>query len=317
MHAARARRRRPLGLRAAETLASAGLGRTRQRHARDAKRPRPGVLGSPRVNDAAHAFAIARRRACRGAVVAGRRPALSADAPASVSIAVTWDGLLHESTAAVLVTSIESRPVWENGRIYTYTRVRVDRLVAGDLLGGGDTWIRTMGGVVGKVGQIVEGEAAFAPGESSLLFVHPGPVGAFVVTARGQGQFPLVAPGAKLPAAHRQELRGRHAGRSARRQRGDGRPAPRGRDASRSSCRRSRRGGRLRLGRGAWTLSGSRAGPAREGRPSFWSPSSRSPSRRRAARARSAGRPRADFPRTSRRPPINAIPTTTRHGARR
>jgi hypothetical protein len=125
-------------------------------------------------------------------------PLFSADAPASVSIAVTWDGLLHESTAAVLVTSIESRPVWENGRIYTYTRVHVDRSVAGDLRAGDDAWIRTMGGVVGKVGQIVEGEAAFAPGESSLLFVHPGPVGAFVVTARGQGQFPLVAPDPKL-----------------------------------------------------------------------------------------------------------------------
>jgi hypothetical protein len=113
------------------------------------------------------------------------------DAPASVSIAVTWESLLHESTAAVLVTSIDSRPVWENGRIYTYTRVHVDRSVAGDLGENSDAWVRTMGGVVGKVGQIVEGEAAFAPGESSLLFVHPGPVGAFVVTARGQGQFPL------------------------------------------------------------------------------------------------------------------------------
>ena len=34
-----------------------------------------------------------------------------------------------------------------------------------------------MGGVVGKVGQIVEGEAAFAPGETSLLFLRPGPGG--------------------------------------------------------------------------------------------------------------------------------------------
>jgi hypothetical protein len=107
------------------------------------------------------------------------------DARASVSIAVTWDGLLKESSAAALVTSMEARPVWENGRIYTYTHVRVDRAVAGELASGGDAWIRTMGGIVGKVGQIVEGEASFAPGESSLLFVHPGPVGAFVVTARG------------------------------------------------------------------------------------------------------------------------------------
>jgi hypothetical protein len=122
------------------------------------------------------------------------------DARASVSIAVTWDGLLKESTAAALITSMEARPVWENGRIYTYTHVRVDRAVAGELASGGDAWIRTMGGIVGKVGQIVEGEASFAPGERSLLFVHPGPVGALVVTARGQGQFPVVADDPKQPA---------------------------------------------------------------------------------------------------------------------
>jgi hypothetical protein len=123
---------------------------------------------------------------------------LATDAHASVSIAVTWDGLLHESTAAAFVTSFEARPVWENGRIYTYTHVRLDRVVAGDLASGGDAWIRTLGGIVGKVGQIVEGEASFAPGERSLLFVHPGPVGAFVVTARGQGQFAVASDDPKV-----------------------------------------------------------------------------------------------------------------------
>jgi len=120
---------------------------------------------------------------------------VEARASASVSIAVTWDGLLHESSAAAVVTSVESRPVWENGRIYTYTRVHVDRPVAGVLGTGSEAWIRTMGGIVSNVGQIVEGEAAFAPGETSFLFLRPGPVGAYVVTARGQGQFPVVADG--------------------------------------------------------------------------------------------------------------------------
>jgi hypothetical protein len=123
-------------------------------------------------------------------------PLLETSAAASVSIAATWDGLLHESTAAALVTAMESQAVWENGRIYTYTHVHVDRPVAGALGTGSDPWIRTMGGVVGKVGQLVEGEASFAPGEGSLLFLRPGPAGAFVVTARAQGQFPIVNDGA-------------------------------------------------------------------------------------------------------------------------
>jgi hypothetical protein len=117
----------------------------------------------------------------------------TADAHASVSIAITWGGLLRESTAVAVATPVESHSAWEGGRIYTYTRVRVDRAVAGDLPAGSEAWVRTMGGIVGKIGQIVEGEAILAPGQASLLFVRAGPPGAFEVTARGQGQFPIVS----------------------------------------------------------------------------------------------------------------------------
>jgi hypothetical protein len=123
----------------------------------------------------------------------------SSDAHASVSIAVTWDALLKQSSSAVVVTPVESRAVWEDGRIYTYTHLRVDRGVAGELTAGADAWVRTMGGVVGKVGQLVEGEPVFVPAQPSLVFLHAGPVGAFEVTARGQGQFPIVADDPKLP----------------------------------------------------------------------------------------------------------------------
>ena len=121
---------------------------------------------------------------------------LVTDARASVSIAVSWDALLRESTAAALVTPVDGRSLWENDRIYTYTRVRVERVVAGDLKAGSDAWVRTMGGVVGKIGQVVDGEPVLARGQTSLLFLHTipqRPAGAFDVTARGQGQFPVVA----------------------------------------------------------------------------------------------------------------------------
>jgi hypothetical protein len=125
---------------------------------------------------------------------------LAADtARASVSIQVTWDGLLRESSAAVMATSVETRSVWENGRIYTYARLHVDRAIEGDLPVGGEAWVRTMGGVVGKLGQMVDGEAVLTAGQSGLLFLHPGPPGAYVVTARGQGQFPLVQDDPKAP----------------------------------------------------------------------------------------------------------------------
>jgi hypothetical protein len=117
---------------------------------------------------------------------------LAGDVHASVSIAVTWDGLLRESTAAAVVTPIESTSVWENGRIYSYARVHVDRGVAGELATGSEAWVRTMGGVVGRIGQLVDGEAVLALAQPSLLFLHSGPIGALEVTARGQGQFPVV-----------------------------------------------------------------------------------------------------------------------------
>ncbi len=113
-------------------------------------------------------------------------------ASASVSLPVTWAALVGGSSAAAFVTPQEARAVWEDGRICTYTHVRVDRAVAGELATGGDAWVRTLGGVVGKVGQIVDGEAVFSPGRASLVFLRRGPAGAFDVTARGQGQFPVV-----------------------------------------------------------------------------------------------------------------------------
>ncbi|MDP9149079.1 MAG: hypothetical protein M3O36_03935, partial [Myxococcota bacterium] len=110
-------------------------------------------------------------------------------AKASVSIAVTWDGLLRGSAAAAIATPVQSTAVWEDGRICTYTRVRIDRVMAGTMATGDEAWVRTLGGIVGDIGQLVEGEAALDAGRPSLLFLRSGPVGAFEVTARGQGQF--------------------------------------------------------------------------------------------------------------------------------
>ena len=134
-----------------------------------------------------------------GAIVAA---GLAGDANASVSIAVTWEGLVSQSSAVAVLTAVESHGAWENGRIFTYTRLHVDRAVEGDMATGGEVLVRTLGGVVGEIGQRVEGEAAFDVGKPCLVFAHPGPPGAYVVTARGQGAFPVV-PGAEPQAPPR------------------------------------------------------------------------------------------------------------------
>jgi hypothetical protein len=126
------------------------------------------------------------------------------DGAASTSIAVSLDALVLGSSAAAFVTPVTQNSRWEAGRIFTYTDVHVDDLVAGEPAGDALT-IRTMGGDVGHIGQVVEGEAVLTVGRPSLLFVHPAAAitpstasspaepgaSTFVVTGRAQGQFPV------------------------------------------------------------------------------------------------------------------------------
>jgi hypothetical protein len=103
-----------------------------------------------------------------------------------VSTAVLFEDLVRRSDAVATVTPVEQWVGWEDGRVVTYTRVRVDRVVAGSVAAG--LWVRTMGGVVGRVGQIVEGEPSFATGQTSLVFLRQKP-DSLEVVARAQGQF--------------------------------------------------------------------------------------------------------------------------------
>ena len=115
------------------------------------------------------------------------------DAQASVSIAVAYDALVKDADAVGVATPVETKSVWEDGRIYSYTRIKIDQGVAGELATGGEGWVRTMGGVVGKVGQLVDGEAVFTPGKSSLVFLRKFKLGgSWEVSARAQGQYPVV-----------------------------------------------------------------------------------------------------------------------------
>jgi hypothetical protein len=118
-------------------------------------------------------------------------------AQASVSIAVTLEELVDRATACAIVRATYQHSTWEGGRIATYTKALADRRVAGQLPD--ELWIRTRAGAVGDTAQIVEGEATFALGSPTLVFlrpdVDPGSKAAadhFVVVERAQGQFPLV-----------------------------------------------------------------------------------------------------------------------------
>lgn len=106
-------------------------------------------------------------------------------ASASVSVAVSLDELAQTSFAACEVSPASSTSVWEDDRIVTYTRVEVVHVLAG--AAPSELWVRTLGGVVGHVGQLVEGEAVFRRGEHVIVFLSEFR-GSNVITARAQGE---------------------------------------------------------------------------------------------------------------------------------
>jgi len=113
------------------------------------------------------------------------------DAQASVSISIAFDSLVQDSVSAGVMTPVEQYAKMENGRIYTYTRLHMDNAIAGDLGTGAEAWVVTLGGILGDVGQSVDGEAVLHIGEPSVLFIRPDPKypGLYIVTSRGQGQY--------------------------------------------------------------------------------------------------------------------------------
>jgi hypothetical protein len=117
---------------------------------------------------------------------------------ASVSVAVTFDALVDRAESVMTVVPLDSNSVWEGKRIVTYTRLRVDRSIAGQ--GASEVVVKTLGGSVGDLGQSVSGEPTFRAGEPSIVFlrvVRPSATEtwsvdkAFMVVERAQGQYPL------------------------------------------------------------------------------------------------------------------------------
>jgi hypothetical protein len=126
--------------------------------------------------------------------------ALSPRADASTARLITLEQLLERSTYVVIGTAGERHSVWEDmpsgRRIVTYTRVTVERAVAG--APGAEVLVRTLGGAVDNIGQSVSGEALLFPGSRSLLFLLRVD-GFAVVTGMAQGHYPVVADASGAP----------------------------------------------------------------------------------------------------------------------
>src|SRR5689334_22465773 len=100
----------------------------------------------------------------------GLSTAWAPPAAASVAKAFTVDELVAVSSFVVVASAGEKKSVWEDQpsgrRIVTYTRVAVERTVAG--APPAEMWVRTLGGAVDHIGQAVPGEAQIPTGSRAL-----------------------------------------------------------------------------------------------------------------------------------------------------
>jgi hypothetical protein len=103
--------------------------------------------------------------------------------------------LVGLSRFALVGTARRSTCEWEGSgegrRIVTYTEVEIQQALDGTQAPAGDVLVRTLGGSVGDIGQIVHGEAELKLGVVAVYFLHESMPEAYGITAMTQGHYPL------------------------------------------------------------------------------------------------------------------------------
>ncbi|MGI5864757.1 MAG: hypothetical protein ACOX6T_22285 [Myxococcales bacterium] len=119
--------------------------------------------------------------------------ALSVALPAQATVVEPMDveTLSRRADLVVQGTALSSESSFVNGQIQTVTRVRVDCALKGQAPAVVE--VRTPGGRVGDLGQMVTGAPQFAPGEEVIVFLRRLPGGArFRVEGMSLGKFDVV-----------------------------------------------------------------------------------------------------------------------------
>lgn len=136
-----------------------------------------------------------RRGFVRVAAVGALGVVIARPAYASLARAVPLEQLVGRSQHVMVGEPLDAYSVWEQvgGRkhIVTYTRVRAVELLAGADPKADELLVRTLGGRVGDLGELVHGEAMLNLGARGVLFVMPLR-DTLAVTAMAQGHYPLL-----------------------------------------------------------------------------------------------------------------------------
>lgn len=120
--------------------------------------------------------------------------AFGSAAQATTARAVSLTELVRRSTRIARATALDSfarsEEIGGARHIVTYSRMRIDDSIQGPS-GEAETLVRTLGGRVGDIGEIVHGEAELTLNETSLVFLMADSNGVELVTAMAQGHYPV------------------------------------------------------------------------------------------------------------------------------
>ena len=121
--------------------------------------------------------------------------AVGASASATVVRSLSLPALVQGSRRIVVVTALGSSSHYEElgrrRRIVTDTRVRVDEGIAKSDGLDSELMVRTLGGSIAGVGELVHGQAQLLLGEPCVAFLLQGPDGLHYVNGMAQGHYPL------------------------------------------------------------------------------------------------------------------------------
>lgn len=121
---------------------------------------------------------------------------------ATTARAVNLTDLIARSTRIVRAMPLEGsarfEEIGDTRHIVTYTRLRVDELIFGSP-NEPEILVRTLGGHLDKLGEIVHGEAELAVNEACVVFLCTSSDGIDQVTEMAQGHYPLHSDASGTP----------------------------------------------------------------------------------------------------------------------
>lgn len=139
---------------------------------------------------------LSRRTLLVGSLVAAAGATVATRARASMARALTLTELVRDSRYALVGTPVDLFAQWEtlgdHRRILTYTMVRTEYSLDGRPPATRELLVRTLGGIVDGIGQIVPGEAVLRRGETAAFFLADIEHDLFAVTGMAQGHYPVV-----------------------------------------------------------------------------------------------------------------------------